>query len=181
MAGFVGGVVMFLWGAVSHMVLPIGDAGIRMLSNEDTVMATLRQSVPEAGVYLFPGMDMRTHPTPEQQKAWEAKYQAGPIGLLVYHPTGEKALSPRQLGTELASNIAAALVVAWILSFCAATFFKRALIVAALGLFAWLSIDVSYWNWYGFSQSFVTAEAIDQVVGWSLSGLAIAGIVRRID
>jgi hypothetical protein len=55
---------------------------------------------------------------------------------------------------------------------------QRVLFVALLGLIAWLSINVSYWNWYGFPTAFVLGEGIDQVVGWLLAGLAMAKIIR---
>ena len=50
--------------------------------------------------------------------------------------------------------------------------------VMLLGLFAWLSISVSYWNWYQFSNEFTRAEAIDQIGGWLVGGLALAAIVK---
>jgi hypothetical protein len=48
-----------------------------------------------------------------------------------------------------------------------------------LGLFAWLSISVSYWNWYGFTGAFTSAELIDQLGGWFFGGLVLAGMTRR--
>lgn len=50
--------------------------------------------------------------------------------------------------------------------------------VAGLGLFAWISISLSYWNWYAFPADFVVAEGIDQVAGWFLAGLAVAKTAR---
>jgi hypothetical protein len=38
LAAIVGGVVVFIWGAVAHMILPIGDMGIRMLPAEQTLL-----------------------------------------------------------------------------------------------------------------------------------------------
>ncbi len=32
--GVVGGIVLFVWGAVSHMVLPLGGVGIKEMPNE---------------------------------------------------------------------------------------------------------------------------------------------------
>jgi len=52
------------------------------------------------------------------------------------------------------------------------------LIVALLGLFAWLSITVSYWNWYRFPSAYAVAEAIDQVGGWLCGGLVLAAVFR---
>jgi hypothetical protein len=110
---------------------------------------------------------------------WAAKYSAGPIGILVYHPEGQKPFSPRQLIIELLSNMAAALVAAVVLAQVPGGLGVRAFLVALLGLFAWLSISVSYWNWYGFPGAFSLGEAIDQVVGWFFGGLVLAAMVRR--
>jgi hypothetical protein len=179
LAGVVGGIVVFAWSAFSHMVLPTGEAGIRQIPNEDAVMRAMKESIREPGMYLFPGMDMRKKPTPEEQKAWTEKYIAGPTGLLVYHPTGSSPLSPRQLVTECLSNIAAAILLALVLSSVPASLGRRALFGMLLGTFAWLSITVSYWNWYGFPGSYTWGEGLDQIVGWLLGGLTIAAVFKR--
>jgi len=138
----------------------------------------MRASIQEPGFYFFPGMDMSREPTPEEESAWNAKYLAGPTGVLVYHPTGSAPMSPKQLINELLSNIVAAILAAFVISHVTGGFGRRALIVTLLGLFAWMSISVSYWNWYGFPASTTIAEAVDQVGGWLFGGLALAAIVK---
>jgi len=178
-AAITGGLIMFAWGAFSHMVLPLGGAGLESLPNEDAILASLR-SIPEAGTYFFPGTDMGKDMTSEQQTAWEAKYRSGPVGLLVYRPAGGDVLSPRRLVNELASNILAAAVAAYLASLIAGPFGCRVLAMGLLGLIAWLSLSISYWNWYSFDITFICAEGVDQVAGWLLSGLAIAKIVPPV-
>jgi hypothetical protein len=56
----------------------------------------------------------------------------------------------------------------------------RVLLVALMGLFGFVSISISYWNWYGFPTDFTVAEAITEVVGWLLAGLVMAAIVRPL-
>ena len=177
-SGIVGGIVVFIWGVISHVVLPIGEAGIRTIPNEDVVIRAMKETIHEPGLYFFPGLDMSREPTSAEQQAWEAKYRAGPTGILVYHPRGEQPLSPRQLITELVSNVMGALIAAFLLSLTATSFGVRALFVALLGLFCWLSISVSYWNWYRFPTAFIAAEGIDQIVGWLLAGLTMAAILK---
>lgn len=109
-----------------------------------------------------------------------AKIQQGPTGILVIHPEGAEAMSPKQLGTELATNVVSALLAAWLLSKVASGFTGRVLFVTLLGVFGFITISVPYWNWYGFPTDFTTAEGIDQVVGWFLAGLVLAAIVRPI-
>jgi hypothetical protein len=177
-AGVVGGIVMFVWGAVSHMVLPIGEMGLDSLPNEDALMSAMKSSIPGAGMYFFPGMDMHEEMSKEEEAAWTAKYKAGPTGLVVYHPGGEDALAPTMLVKELLSNVACALIAASIVSSAGGAFGKRVKIVAMLGLFAWFSISVSHWIWYRFPAAYAVGELLDQAIGWTLAGLAIAKIVK---
>jgi hypothetical protein len=177
--GLVGGIVIFVWGFISHMVLPIGEMGIRQIPNEDTVLAAMRTSISQPGFYFFPGRDMSRAPSQAEQQAWEVKMKQGPTGILVIHPQGSEAMSPRQLGTELATDIVSALMAALLLSQVRLGYWGRVLFVTLLGLFAFVTISVPYWNWYGFPTDFTAAEAIDQFAGWFLAGLVLAAIVRN--
>jgi hypothetical protein len=177
----VGGLVMFMWGAFSHMVLGVQTTAIKQVPNEDSVMAAMKANMDEPGFYFIPGADMVKTPTPEEWAAYEAKHKEGPTATIIYQPTGSDIMTPKQLGTELGSNIAAAFVVGLILAFAAVGFARGVIISTLIGLTGWLSINASYWNWYRFPTDFVTAELIDQVAGWFLSGLVLAFILRRRD
>lgn len=177
-AALVGGLVVFAWGAFSHVVLPLGEAGILSLPSEDKVLPAMKEAIREPGLYFFPGMETGRAPTPEEQQAWEARYTAGPTGILVYHPGGEPPMSPRQLLTELGSNLAAALLAALGLGLLPGPGWRRVACVALMGVFGWLSISVSQWNWYRFPTTFMLAEGLDQTVSWLLAGLAMSAIVR---
>ena len=100
--------------------------------------------------------------------------------MLIYRPQGGALpLSGRQLFNEFLSNVLGAWVAALVVALMAASYWRRVGAIALFGLFAWLSISVSYWNWYGFPSDFILAEGVDQVAGWLLAGLAIARIVPR--
>jgi len=173
-AAVAGGAIVFVWSAIAHTLLPLGEMGLSTLPNEAPFVAALQGT--KTGLYFFPGMDMSRKPTAAEQAAWEAKIQAGPTGLLVYNERGE-AMSPRQLGSEFVSNVLAAAIAAFVASLLAASYGRRVLALTLLGLFGWMSLSVSYWIWYGFPASFILAEGITEVVGWLLAGLAIAKIV----
>ena len=98
---------------------------------------------------------------------------------MVYRPHGGKPLSPKLFGIELLSNIAACWVAAMILTRVAGGYGARVWAVTLMGLFGWLAISISYWNWYGFPGSYTMAEGIDQVAGAFFAGLVLAGIIRR--
>lgn len=168
-AAIAGGVIVFVWSAVAHMLLPFGEMGFSALPNEAAVLEALKTSIPQPGLYIFP--NPATKPPGETDSR--------PAGLLVFHPEGGWDISPGRLLSELFSNVLAAALAAFIASLIAAAFGRRVLAVTLMGLFGWLSLTVSYWIWYGFPGSYILGEGITEVVGWFLAGLAIAKIVPR--
>ncbi|MCI0665530.1 MAG: hypothetical protein L0220_31100 [Acidobacteria bacterium] len=180
LAGFLGGIVVFIWSAISHMVLPIGGMGLKTIPNtEDAVLSAMKSNIQQPGLYIMPGYDMSRNPTEAEWAALQAKYEAGPTALLVYHPTGQKMMTPGQLISEALFNILCGIIAAFIISTTAASFISRGVMVMLMGLFAWLSISASHWNWYRFPGAFIIGEGLDQVIGWLLGGLLIAWILQR--
>lgn len=175
--GLLGGIAMFLWGVMSHVVLPLGEVGIGEMPNEAPVMAAMAENLPAPGLYLFPAEGAR-----EMTEEWQARYRKGPVGLLAYHPTGREPLSPAQLLTELLSNIASAMVGAVLLATAAGVLSSYALRVqfaALIGLVPGLDAHVSYWNWYGFPDNYTLAAMTEHLAGWLCAALVMAAIVKR--
>jgi len=180
LGGLLAGVVVFFWGAASHMALPLGTMGVHKIPDEDGMIAAFRGSITEPGFYFFPGIDHSKPVSSSEVEAVYAKIKQGPAGILVIHPEGREAMSPRQLGTELATNVVSALLAAWLLAHVVSGYARRVLFVTLLGVFGFVTVNVPYWNWYGFPTDFTSAEAIDQIVGWFLAGLVLAAIVRPV-
>lgn len=177
-AGIAAGLVMFIWSFISHTILPIGQMGVTTKWNETATTAAMKNDIREPGLYFFPGGDAEDMNDPAKMAAWMEKYKAGPSGILVYHPTGDEPMGPRMLVTELLSNILAAIAAAIVIGWLVPGFATRVIAAALVGLAAWLSIDVSLWNWYGFPGMYTLGQGIDQVVGWLLSGVAMAFILK---
>lgn len=179
LAAVVGGVIMFIWGAVSHMTTPIGEMGLKPMP--DSVWSSLKPAIAEPGLYFFPGGDM-SHSSPEADAAWEKKMESGPVGIMAYSPGGEAPMSPRQLSTEFVSNLLAALVGAVILALIPSgrgSFIRRVLVALGLGVLAWLSVDVSYWNWFKFPLTYTIGTLLEQSLGWLFSGIGMALILHH--
>jgi len=181
LAAVLGGLVMFFWGAFSHMALGLGSSSIKQIPNEAAVVEQMRSNIVEPGIYFVPGADMSRTMTEVEMSEYAARHKEGPTATIVYHPTGTDMISLPRLGNELASNILAALVAAIILAFAAVGFGRAWMISTLIGVTGWLSISASYWNWYRFPTRFVIDELLDQVVGWLLSGFVLAFIMRRRD
>jgi hypothetical protein len=150
-------------------------------NNEDAVFTALKSNIQEPGLYLMPGYDMSRTPTEAEMAALFAKAEAGPTAFLVYHPTGAKVMTPGQLIREALFNIVCGLIAAFIISATVASLASRAIMVTLMGLFAWLSISASHWNWYRFPTAFAIGEGLDQVIGWLLSGFLMAWMIQRAE
>ena len=175
-AAVVGGVVVFTWGAVAHMVTPLGMAGMKLLPREDATIQALHGSIPQNGLYIFPAQGV-TSKDEAVQKAWLEKYRRGPTGMLVYQATGSEPMTGRMLGVELFSDLVAALIAALLVSWMAVTYPVRVAAVFLLALFEFFSLSLGYWNWYGFPPAYIGAELVTEAVGWLLAGLVIARLV----
>jgi len=172
-AGLVGGIVMFGWGFVSHMVLKIGEMGVENLPEEAVVLPVMKTSIHERGFYFFPGVQEGAGEA--EMKAWGDKYAAGPRGVLIYDPEpGVVAMDPKMLGIEFGSNVLAAVLAAGVLASVGGGVGRRTVVAAAVGVISWVSIDVSYWNWYRFPSEMIEGQFLGEVIGWTVSGLAMA-------
>jgi hypothetical protein len=178
MAAILGGLLMFVWGAVSHLVLPFEREALKPIPNEAAVLSALGSDLNAPGMYFFPWIDMSGKATPEQQKAWQLQIASGPSGLLIYKPNSGESMSPRQLVSEFISNVLAAFFGALLLIQLPGGFGRRVLSMAAIGIAAWLSISVSQWTWYGFSTPFLFGDLADQFGGWLLAGIGMAALLK---
>jgi hypothetical protein len=176
-AGIVGGIVVFAWSALAHMVLPIGEMGVKSLPNEAPVTTAMKANIPDDGFYFIPGMSKK--PTDAEKKEWEAKYKAGPHGILVFHPGGEEMNMGKMMGVEFGADVLAALIGAAILASMAGGMGCRLMVGLGLGLFSWLNLDVSYWNWYGFPLELIEGSLIEQAVGWMAAAVVMGWIVGK--
>lgn len=169
-------VVLFVWGAVAHMLLPLGTLGMQPLPHESSVTLALDLAIDEAGMYSFPWMDAEESLSKDAYADWAEKYQKGPVGLLLFRPEGQSPLNRNQLAIQFATDLVSALLAAVLLSLTRLKFFGRVLFVTGLGLFSWVTFSIPYWNWYGFSGLFTLATGMVLLVGWFLAGLVLAAL-----
>lgn len=177
LAAIIGGLVVFAWSAVAHMVLPSGHWGQKSMpeTSEAAVLSAMKAGLPEEGFYRFPGFKLDA--TEAEQTAWMEKYKTSPAGILVYKPAGGELVMGKLLGVEFASDVLAGLIAAMIIAGAGGGTGKRMMQGLCLGLFAWINLDVSYWNWDGFPLALILGSLIDQAVGWMLGGAVIGWIV----
>ncbi|HLJ48731.1 MAG TPA: hypothetical protein VKU01_22095 [Bryobacteraceae bacterium] len=165
LAGVLGGLAMFIWSSIAHMVLPLGEVGIREFPHDEALLKGMQSRLGQtSGLYLFPARD--------QLQA------SNPSGILIYHPSTAMELTPGQLITEFATEFAEALLLAWLLAHTRLSSYLSLLgftaIVAVMGA---LVTNVSYWNWYGFPSSYTLAYMGTEIVGLLVAGAVAARFV----
>lgn len=181
MATLIGGLVMFLWGAFAHMVLPLGEMSMRAPLDEDRVIASLKQGLPaEAGIYVLPHFDRGAAGDEKARAAFSVKAVASPFAFIVYEPHGRDSM---QMGGNLFHQWLTNTLGAWILALVmirAGVGVTRGLVLGlAMGVFSWLSISVPYWNWYRFPDAFTVGSLLEIAFGWLLAGASTGWWLRR--
>lgn len=180
LAAFLGGLVLFFWGFVANMLLPLGELGYEYPVAEDPVLSTLQTNLPREGVYIVPGLTAEQYADPAQAEAFGKKTAASPYAFIVYQPQGENAMDMLdELGLQLASTIVASGLMAWVLGLAPWGFGKRVTVSTVLGVFAWVAVAVPLWTWYRFPADYIGGMLVQQLVGWLLAGIAIAWVLGR--
>jgi hypothetical protein len=184
-AGVLGGIAMFIWTSIAHMALPLGEAGIREIPNEQAVLDAMEKNIgKKEGFYIFPGFGLGPDVTREQKneakKQWLEKYSSVPVGVLVYHAPGRRFAIGRWLGIEFATELVEAILVVFLLvQTRLATFGGRVAFVTAAGILTAIATNISYWNWYGFPRIYTASYMFIQVVGFLCVGIVAALVLRK--
>jgi hypothetical protein len=184
LAGILGGLAIFAWTSIAHMVLPLGEVGVQELPNEAPVLAAMNSQIGNrSGLYFFPGMGLGPNATHAQRNAamkdYEPKLAANPSGILIYHPAGAKMRMGAQLGTEFLTELAEAFLLVLLLARARITTFGgRVRFAVIAGVMVAIGTNVSYWNWYGFPGNYTFAYMLIQVVGFLCMGI-VAGLVMK--
>ena len=145
LAGLLGTVIMFIWTAVAHMALPLGEAGVKQIENEQGLLAAMQSTLPGRGLYLFPHMAAGT-----DQAQYTKQIASGPSGMLIYMP-GRDFSFGKTLGIEFLTQFVQLLIVSYLLSLTRLdNFASRVGFFALVGLVQMVATNVSYWNWYAF-------------------------------
>lgn len=183
-AGLLGGIVVFMWGFVAHMLLPLGEIGLRTLpvAQQDAVIAAAKANLGTEGVYIVPGFeDMADYDDEAKRKAFGERATANPYAFVVYQPVGVDTANDMgpNLAIQFGTGVIAAMLAAFVVSFAAVGLALRAGLVFAMSLFAWVTVNVPYWNWYRFPLDFTLAGLATEAVGWLFAGFAIAWWLGR--
>jgi hypothetical protein len=180
-AGIIGGLVMFIWGAIAHMATPLGEAGFAQPVHEDIALAALKTALPAGNhAFLLPSPDPEHMGDATATKALAERSSREPFAFVVMRS------EPRDI-TAMGSNLVvhwlgdtlAAILLAFVLAVAALSFCRRVIVAGLMGLFGVLANVLPFGNWYSFPTALVGGTFAYQLVGWLLAGAAMAWWLGR--
>jgi hypothetical protein len=186
LASLLGGIAMFIWTSIAHMVLPLGEAGMSEMPNESSVLDAMQSKIgKKSGFYYFPGLGMGQNPTHEEKneamKRMNENLARHPSGILVYHPAGSRPFRmARYLSVEFVTELIEAFLAVFLLAQTRLTSYgPRVWFVTVVGIIAAIATNISYWNWYGFPSNYTGAYMLIQFVGFLCVGLVAALVLKN--
>lgn len=180
LAAVLAGIAVFLWGAISHMLLPVGMMGVGHTGPADQeILAVMEKHLDEPAVYMMPDYPEDRTLSEAEQALLMKRYMDGPTAFLVFQPAGTNPWDPMYFVWEILAGILGALLAAFVVYKSGAThFWCKVGTVTFMGIFAWITISVPYWNWYRFPTGFTVGQGIDEIMGWFIGGMVIAWLVK---
>ena len=183
-AGIAGGLVVFVWGFLSWVVLHFSEDYTHQFVDEDAVAAVLAENAdgPEPGFYVIPGM-VGPDGAMLDEEQWKERAGGMAYAMVMMHPGGFHANPAVMLPRGLLIEILGALLIAWLVAATgpARSYAARAKVGVAMALFAGLAGPMINWNFMLAPTDWTLLLMFDMLVGWTLAGLVIAAFVRPQD
>ncbi len=152
----IGGIVVFLWGALTHAMLP---QPLNYFKDEAAVIQVVRANAPENGIYSG------------------SRGIFASVALLPDLSDKSRNITP-DLVRQFLSDSFAALLLAIFLTRLPGTVLGRAGWAGLAGIIAVVLKMLPYWNWYGFTAAFIGMEALD-LVGKFFVGALVLGVLMK--
>jgi len=173
-------VALFLWGWVFWGILPFSKTMVRPIPNGATVTKTLKENIPETGVYFYPIMPENAT-SESEQKAFQEAHLQGPLVQLYYHKEGVDPLTPAMMGSGFLHYWVSALLLGSLLALAAPSlscYWSRMGFVFLTGLFAAFAIDLSSAIWFHHPWDYQLFAFGFDVSNWLLAGVILAAVVK---
>jgi hypothetical protein len=180
--GLIGGLILFVWGAVSWTVLPWQKGQMKSFSDEGDVRSSIVDNANSSGLYVLPNLHKYAG-NPEGMASARAKMAEGPYVVAAVSLEGR---NPNMMGSSVQSlilKIVAACLVTWLLfktrqANAQLEFNASVKFVTVVGIVVALLATIPYGIWFGFPSHFVIGSIIEIVFGWFFAGLAIAKLAN---
>ena len=185
LGAILGGLVYFVWGAVSWMALPWHNATLHGFKDPQVMKQVIVDQTVQDGMYVLPcahaGMEGKS---PEEVKAAfeEAMKEKSETGPFIFASVrrgpspGFETLMPLGL---LSAIITAGFITYLLLRAGPMSFLGKVSFVKFIAVVICLSGVVPNWIWWHYSADFVLVDCLDRVIGWGLASIPMALVVGK--
>jgi hypothetical protein len=173
LATILGGIAIFMWGAISHALLPFYNNSLHRFADENAVTRVLIANTPTSGIYFMPSFPERTPGMSDDQyntasHAAGEKMLQGPF-MFASVRLGPAWMADSYICQVLTDLFTAFLIALILLKLSTRTYWSHVATCLLVALVAFALKSMPMWNWYSFSGAFTTAELID-ILGRGLAG-----------
>jgi hypothetical protein len=161
-----GSLILFFWGFVGHVALGLYDPAFHHFEDEAAVAAVVEANARGAGIHYLPAEPLRDGS------------QAEVFFNVV--PAGERSGFGAMVGRDLLIGAVAVFAVLTLLGGGHGGGYWQSVGRFALAGFALgFVVHAYYWNWFDFPALYFGLSVLDQVIGWTLVGLALSPLLLR--
>ena len=166
--GIVAGIILFLWGTFSWMVLPWHHTTLNAFKDEQAVSDIIVANVAQSGMYVLPV---------SQMQGTQDKQESMPLIFASIHTEGMPVSMMGNIVIGFIGQLIAAIFVGWLLTKTSGlSYFGRVWFVLIFALTAGIITEVPYWNWFAFDSMYTGVMIADLLIGWLFAGLILAKI-----
>ncbi|MCH8902956.1 MAG: hypothetical protein IIA45_03460 [Bacteroidetes bacterium] len=177
----VGMVILFVWGFLSWVLLPLHHHSLKYTPQQDDIMSTLNEGMEEEGLFVLPSVvDRDIKLFDKEYKTKSAKLRkemkGKPYAMIIYGRefVGE---TPMTFIYSLLFQFFAVFVAGLFLSLAGGSLtsgFQRWWLVMLFPLMITLEAHMVSWNWMMFPWHYIKGMVLDTFVSWALVGVWLA-------
>lgn len=163
-SALLGGLTVFVWTAVSWMVLPWHARTLHAFDHDVDVIRMLDFGAGNSGIYIYPAGAAHKM-APGEPTAFVSYSKSGmrPMGTAMAFAFGEQCLG--------------ALILAWLLrQTTGLRYGQKVLFAASYGLAIGLLGNAPYWIWWAFPTDYTGIAIAESLMGWTLAGLVLGKV-----
>ncbi len=164
----VGGLIVFIWQALSHMIFTYHETSYRQVTQQDEAIQAIGNALKNEGQYLIPRSDPAANSV--QQQEFEAQMQGKPWALVTYHSSYEFDMA-MAVARSFTTACLAVLLFIVILGNRPGTFFSIFAKAIGLGVLIFSFVFYNQNIWLQTPWEVIRPEVYDLLIEWGLCGL----------
>lgn len=170
----IGGVIAWIWLAISWTVLPWHCSVMQSFDDETDVASVIVDNTPHNGLYVLPKFCKDNHPSLDGEE-----FDKGPVMFAAIQPFGAKFPSfVPYLISFLLQWFGAFLIFLVLLQARRLHYGSKVAMATLIGIIIGFLGHFPAWVWWGFPFPFVFVELCDSAIAWFAAGLFMAAFAK---